>query len=211
MECRSIKSNSAAISGRFLEGIAIRYDSLSQDLGGFREIVKPRAAKDSIASRDIQFLYQHNDDYLLGRTASGTLKLSDQIDGLHFSLLLPDTTVGRDIKTLIGRGDLKGMSFSFAVDRSQQNAETWENRNGQKVRLLNRIILYEISVVGSPAYQSTSVGLRNDPVGFYQSAIKDLRQRLDYLNGKRCPDFAATLADPFGHKRRKLWLLQLEL
>jgi hypothetical protein len=53
----------------------------------------------------------------VGRTKSGTLKLKDTPSGLTTENILPDTTAGNDLKILIERGDIRGMSFAFTVKK----------------------------------------------------------------------------------------------
>jgi len=53
------------------------------------------------------------------------------------------------------------MSFGFSVP---QGGDDWTQVGDQLTRTLNKVTLYEISVVGEPAYKSTSVNLRSCPV-----------------------------------------------
>ena len=142
-------------SGRTLSGYAASYNDPTA-IGGFTERIAPGAFTKSLASgRDVLALLDHRADVLLGRTRSGSLKLSEDAKGLRFELALPDTAAARDVIALAERGDLGGMSFGFvAID------EAWDG----DTRELREIQLHEISVVQSwPAYQSTSVSLRNRP------------------------------------------------
>ncbi|RYF38441.1 MAG: HK97 family phage prohead protease, partial [Comamonadaceae bacterium] len=92
---------------------------------------------------------------LLGRTRSGSLKLSEDAKGLRFELELPDTSHARDVIALAERNLLGGMSFGFVA-----TDESWDG----DVRELRAVDLHEISVVQAwPAYQSTEVSLRNRP------------------------------------------------
>ena len=61
-------------------------------------------------------LYNHNSDYILGRTTNGTAKVISDLNGLHFSANLPDTSYPRDAKAVIKRGDVRGCSFGFFTD-----------------------------------------------------------------------------------------------
>lgn len=141
--------------GRTVEGVAIPYNSLSQDLGGFREIILPGAATEAIKA-DILALYAHDKRALLGRTSSGTLKLREDAAGVHYSINLPNTQVGNDTQELVRRGDVKGASFGMYVHN-----ERWEMREGSKVRVISRISLEEITLTPTPAYTETSAALRS--------------------------------------------------
>lgn len=142
-------------SGRILTGYAAVFEQETR-IGGFTERIKPGAFRESLASgRDVLALLDHRSDVLLGRTKSGTLKLSEDAKGLAFELTLPDTQAGRDLVALAERSDLGGMSFGFRVLDEDWNGDTRE---------LRAVELHEISVVQSwPAYQQTEISLRNRP------------------------------------------------
>lgn len=137
---------------RRLEGFAATFDSEAR-VGDFVEIIRPGAFTASLANgADILALVDHDPSRVLGRTKSGTLRLTENQRGLAFTIDIPDTTLGRDTLALAERGDLGGMSFGFrAVD------EYW---NGNR-RELRAVELKEISVVGAwPAYTNTRVEAR---------------------------------------------------
>ena len=142
-------------SGRTLSGYAATFNDPTA-IGGYTERIAPGAFARSLASgRDVLALLDHRADVLLGRTRSGSLKLSEDAKGLRFELSVPDTQAGRDVIALAERGDLGGMSFGFvAID------EAWDGNT----RELRQVELHEISVVQSwPAYQSTEINLRSRP------------------------------------------------
>lgn len=149
---RRAAAGGVSAHGRTLSGYAAVFDA-STRIGGYTERIARGAFAESLASgRDVLALLDHKPDTLLGRTRSGTLKLSEDSKGLKFDLTLPDTQAGRDLIALAVRGDLGGMSFGFvAVD------EAWTD----DIRELRAVELHEISVVQSwPAYQQTEVSLR---------------------------------------------------
>jgi HK97 family phage prohead protease len=137
--------------GRRLEGYAALYSVPATINGGFTEIICEGAFRGSL-SGDVLALQDHDPSKVLGRTRSGTLRLSEDKRGLHFDLDLPETSHGRDVLELATRGDIGGMSFGFeALD------EKWTN----DMRELRSIRLHEISVVSSwPAYPDTIVNIR---------------------------------------------------
>ena len=140
-------------TGRKVEGYAATFDN-EANLGSFRERIEPGAFRGSL-SGDILALLDHDAGKVLGRTRSGTLRLSEDARGLSFSLDLPETQAGRDVLALAERGDLGGMSFGFTVP------DGGENWNGD-TRTLRSVNLMEISVVSAwPAYEGTEVALRS--------------------------------------------------
>jgi HK97 family phage prohead protease len=150
-----------ADGSRSISGYAATFGDLSEDLGNFKEIIKAGAFSQSLINRpDVLCLYGHDDNQILGRVASGTLEISEDSKGLKFTCKLPDTSTGRDLIELISRNDIGKMSFGFTVP---DGGDSWAEVGGQIVRTLLQVTLWEISVVGQPAYSSSSVSLRTAP------------------------------------------------
>lgn len=145
--------------GRRLVGYAAVFDSLSEDLGGFREQIRAGAFSQSLeGSPDIRALWNHDDGQVLGRTRAGTLNLSEDGRGLRAEIDLPETQAGRDAATSVERGDVNQMSFAFKVRAGGQKFD--EDEDGQIIRTLTDLELYEVSPVTFPAYEDTHVDAR---------------------------------------------------
>jgi HK97 family phage prohead protease len=144
-----------------LVGHAAVFNSPSKDLGGFTEYIAPGAFTRTLANRHaIYAVHSHNFDDLLGSTRSRSLSLSQDAKGLYFELDLPDTSLGRDVYTLVERGDLVCMSFSFSLRDS--SCQRWvELPDGTAERTLLDVDLYEISTVALPAYPDAYVSARH--------------------------------------------------
>jgi len=84
--------------------------------GAFARAV--REGQDVIANQD------HEDSWMLGRTASGTLRLREDDVGLAVEIDLPDTALGRDVAELVRRRDLAGMSFAFIPAKAGGERQT---------------------------------------------------------------------------------------
>lgn len=145
-----------------IRGLAAAYGKWSLDLGGFKEIIEPGAFDRVLSKRklDVVALFDH-EGQPLGRTTSGTLRLSSDPDGLRYEIDPPDTQLGRDVTTLVRRRDLFGSSFAFTVD---QKGEVWDrDANGNTTRTIKEFSgLFDVSVVTHAAYGSaTSVAVRN--------------------------------------------------
>lgn len=156
------------LSGRRIGGYAAVFNSLSADLGGFRELVLPGAFAKSLASgADVHALHSHKPELILGRLSAGTLLLAEDQRGLSFELELPETQAGNDVLASVARGDLKGASFAF---KTPKGGDRWTQHKGETVRELRKVELHEISVVADPAYADTEVARRalaaNEPVAF---------------------------------------------
>ena len=147
-----------------IRGRAIVYNSRSKDLGGFTEIIQPGAFDHILARQrpklDVVALWNHDNNQLLGRTTSGTLRLIPDDRGVAFELDPPDTTLGRDLMTLCRRGDIAGCSFAFTVDHDGERVDTAED--GSMTRYIERASgLFDVSLVVNPAYGTTSVSVRS--------------------------------------------------
>lgn len=160
LEIRS-GSNLHASQGK-LVGYAAVFNAPSNDLGGFREIIKPGAFKRTLAdSAHVRALNNHDSNQVLGRVGAGTLILNEDETGLHFEIDLPNTSYARDLAQLVERRDVAGCSFAFRV---RPGGEQWEESNGQTIRVLTALDLDEITVTANPAYPDTSVAKRNRPI-----------------------------------------------
>lgn len=146
--------------GKTLAGYAAVFDTPSEPLGmkgfEFREIIKPGAFDRAISEgHDVRALVNHESGQILGRTKSGTLRLSVDSRGLRYEVDLPDTTAARDISESIRRGDVSGSSFGFRVPKGGDN---WPK--GEGVREVLDLDLLDVSPVTYPAYPATQVSLR---------------------------------------------------
>jgi len=141
-----------------LEGHIAVFNSLSDDLGGFREKILPGAFKESIATHDIRALWNHDGDLVLGRNRSGTLTLEEDEIGLAFKNTPPDTTWFRDRMVSLKRGDVTGCSFGFYTDEDEWGTE----EDGTRIRTLKKCTLVEVSPgVTFPAYPQADVAIRS--------------------------------------------------
>jgi HK97 family phage prohead protease len=152
-----LRIDDAQADGMRFSGYAAVFNSDSEPLP-FTERINPGAFRKSLRSRnEIKMFMNHNMDHVLASTRAKTLKLKEDDRGLLAEAILPDTTAGRDLATLMKRGDVNSMSFGFSVP---MNGDSW-SRDG-KVRTLNEIRLHEVSIVtGFPAYEATTASVRS--------------------------------------------------
>lgn len=140
-------------------GYAAVFNQRSFDLGGFTEIIKPGAFTRTLASNpDVRALVNHESGLMtIGRTTNGSLKVEEDEIGLRVTIMPPDTQAGRDVVTLIKRGDLNQMSFAFYT-----KADNWIEQNGGILRELHEVDINngDVSVVTYPAYGQTVVQMR---------------------------------------------------
>lgn len=154
--------------GHVLSGYAARYNTLSHDLGGFRERIAKRAFDKVLATKpDCVALLNHDNNMPLGRTTASTLKLEGDDQGLRFVLDLPNTSYANDLYESVQRGDMNGCSFQFSLDNAQD--EVWDDEDDPDTRGKKSLVrtiknfrgLHDISIVTNPAYPGTSVDARS--------------------------------------------------
>lgn len=183
------EASSPAADGRIatLAGYAAIFNSLSEDLGGFREFIRAGAFSNSLnRGDDIRAFFAHDSSMIIGRRSANTLTLTEDAKGLAVEIAVPDTSVGRDLVVSVKRRDLTGMSFGF---NTVEQEWTRQNKDGDLLyrRELLQVDLFEVSPVAFPAYADTSVEARGDVRSF-----KELFEEGVRLVGKDAPagDFA---------------------
>ena len=140
---------------RRIEGI-IPYNSRSEYMGFYEEMAKGCFTKTLNESKDIRCLYGHDENQLLARTKNGSLRFEDRDDGLHFFFEAPNTQLGNDVLTMVRSELITGCSFGFSCVKEKN-----EIRNNERYRIVTEARLYEVSLVGSPAYEDSEVHNRN--------------------------------------------------
>ncbi len=153
---------------KHLTGYAIVFNSLSEDLGGWKEIIAPEAVDRTLKSgSNVDALVDHRRETgtVLGSTDTGLLTLRKDRHGLAVDILPPDTTAARDVITNVKAGLVKGMSFAFRVWRDPATGEpigsTWdEDGDGVYIRTVHDMTFDEVSIVLNPAYSQTDISAR---------------------------------------------------
>jgi HK97 family phage prohead protease len=165
LETRFIKASELTAEARLdpgegpkLAGYAALFNKTTEIMPGFKErIARGAFARALSEKQDVRALVDHQSEKIIGRTAAGTLDLSENNKGLKTVIRPPDTQVGRDIVTSVGRGDVDGMSFAFRAVK-----ESWEDhKDGTSTRTVEDVDLFDVSVVTYPAYPDTSVAVRS--------------------------------------------------
>ncbi|MEQ1964964.1 HK97 family phage prohead protease [Xenorhabdus khoisanae] len=136
------------------------FNSRSEPLWGFREIIKP-GAFDEVLNDDVRGLFNHDPNFILGRSTAGTLTLSVDERGLQYAIQAPDTQTIRDLVLApMQRGDINQSSFAFRVAR---DGDHWyEDDEGVVIREITQFSrLYDVSPVTYPAYQAADSAVRS--------------------------------------------------
>ena len=145
-----------------IEGYAITFDQpATHDYGGrkFTEIIK-RGALDKTDMKDVPMRYNHNDNVMImARTRNKSLQLIKDDKGLKVQADLLDTQSNRDLYKGIQEGLIDKMSFAFTVT---DGGDTWSFGEDETTRDVNSIAkLWDVSVVDTPFYDSTSIYARS--------------------------------------------------
>lgn len=129
-----------------------------------------REAFDGVLGDDVLALVDHDYSKVLGRSTSGTLRLATDDYGLRCEIDLPDTQLGRDVRVLVARGDLNGMSFGFRPGVVERTSGGVVHRSFAG--------LGDVSIVSRPAYDGTTVSARNAAGRSLQAQLASIRAKL---------------------------------
>lgn len=156
------------VESRKIEGYAVVFDVESvymrQDNRCFYEIISRNAiTQDLVDSCDVLMLFDHDMKRVLARSNKGEGSLHLTVDdyGLRFEFESPNTNLGDELLEYLKRGDINKCSFAFMIDKLDEEAQTWERRDGKLYRTINKIAyIGDTSVVWHPAYQDTEISKR---------------------------------------------------
>lgn len=153
-EIRLVEMRAAEDMDMTVEGYAAVFDSVT-DLGYMKEVID-RGAFDNADMSDIVMKYNHENSVLpMARTRGGSLQFNVDDHGLKIRAQLPNTTVNKDIYTLIKENVLSKMSFAFTVKSEEYDYDT----DTRRILAFDKV--FDVSVVDVPAYESTEIYARN--------------------------------------------------
>ena len=173
-----VKDPSIGSKGFSIEGYAANFNSLSQDLGGFREMLMPGCFSEALACSDVRALFNHDPNLILGRNVSGTCRLIEDDKGLRFEVDPPETSYAKDLQVSMKRGDINQCSFGFRV---AEKGDTWaKDTDGVWIRSIHKVEkLFDVSPVTYPAYISTSCAVRSMLEQESKKEAEELRAKLE--------------------------------
>jgi HK97 family phage prohead protease len=145
-----------------IRGVAPPWDSLSVDLGGFREKFAATAFDKILAKKrlDVPLLFNHDDSKILARTTNGSLRIEKTDKGLAYEADPVATPTAAEVVTLIRSKTIFGSSFAFTANAK---GETWEEDDrGNVTRTITEASgLYDLSPVTRAAYPSSALSSRS--------------------------------------------------
>lgn len=156
--CFQTKVHRAQNEGITLVGYPAVFNLPSVDIGWI-EFLAPGCFSEALKDPELDAcaLFNHQSDYLLGRTANGTLRLYETEYGLQsFVDLIPNDGLSDAIAQRVHRGDISGQSFCFTVAE-----DNWVyNEDGSTHRTIIKIDkLYDVGPVTYPAYPDTTISI----------------------------------------------------
>jgi HK97 family phage prohead protease len=154
-EQREFRMENAEYEGNTIRGYAAVYNSDSEWMGGFYEQIEA-GAFDSVLENDVRAYFNHDENLLLGRVSSGTLRIGTDKRGLFYEVDLPNTSYANDLVELMKRGDVNQSSFAFLIEKDR-----WEQRDGITYRIIEKVSrLLDVSPVAQPAYPDATSELK---------------------------------------------------
>lgn len=174
IEIRAVDNNEDKMT---IEGYAIVFDKpATHKIGNrsFKEVIK-KGALDDTDMKDVPLRYNHNDNVMImARTRNKSLRLIVDEKGLKVEADLIDTQSNRDLYKAIKEGLIDKMSFAFRV---ADGGDKWTFEENETFREVTNIAkLYDVSVVDTPFYDSTSIYARS------LELLESEERRLDSLN-----------------------------
>lgn len=161
----TVELRDAPDGGYVIGGHGAVYNSLSDNLGGFREQIMPGAFAPVLNKQpDVRALFNHDPNLVLAGTRNGTLGLSEDAAGLAYearvSPSIASTYYGGSLKAMLGDGLVTQSSFAFRV---AAGGDSWDEDpdSGALIRTIREFSgLYDVSPVTYPAYPAADSGLR---------------------------------------------------
>lgn len=169
---------------RLVEGVAMKFNVESQDMG-FIETILPSAIDEDTIKRSDIFCYLNHDENrgVLARCryGVGSLKLEIREDGLYYSFEAPKTQLGDELLSYLQRGEITTSSFAFTV--AEDGDKWYRDSEGVLRREIIKIDrLFDVSPVFSAAYESTSCTLRKlDEIRTSDEKLEIMRKEFESL------------------------------
>lgn len=160
-----LEARAAGDGKRMLVGYGSVFDQRTTIDGFFSswdEEVAPGAWDKSIDEGDIRSMFNHDTNWLLGRTSNKTLRLASDKTGLRYETdINPDVAHAVSVHAMVERGEVDGSSVWFRVIRQEWTQPTESNGLERALRRITEGELIETGPVVFPAFTQTSVTARS--------------------------------------------------
>ena len=143
---------------RTIEGYAAIFNQETTIGGMYRERISPSAFK-SRNDGPVVATFNHDLNWVLGSTRSGTCVIDVTDQGLKYTVSVPDGPLGDHVLAVCERGDLGGSSFAFIPHEGGDRWVDPATDGDLPLRVLESVELLDVSVVVSPAYSETTAAV----------------------------------------------------
>jgi HK97 family phage prohead protease len=164
---------SKSLSSRRIDMLIVPYDGSQARLGSFSEVYE-RGCFAKGLDQDPRALVAHDDTLVLGRKSAGTARFFEDAAGVHVECDAPETTWADDLLVSMRRGDITQASAAFWILQQR-----WEVRNGEKVRVVEKALLRDGSVVSFAAYSTTTASALSASAA--RTELDAAQRRLDLM------------------------------
>ena len=184
MEIKSFTNEGMSVKSEgqnlYIEGYAAVYGNVDS----YKDIVQAGAFDAFLASEDakrVKFCYSHSMREVIGKVE----EMKSDEKGLWFRAKISNTTLGKDVATLIDDEALTEFSIGYKTEDSIYKDDG--------VRLLTKLFLYEVSVVSRAANpKATLTGterkeeqMDKELTALDQMSYAQLKAELDVLEGRK--------------------------
>lgn len=158
-----------------IHGYAAVFNTETVVAGLFRERIAPGAFRSATeASADVVSLFNHDINFVLGRTTAGTLAVRQDETGLAYDTTPPASRA--DVIESVERGDVRGSSFTFRVPKG---GDTWTRAQPGELplRTITQCEIRDVGPVTFPAYEATTAEARSAAQAVLTAAGLPIEQR----------------------------------
>jgi len=195
-------------------GVVFNSDSVPMyvwdDQRGVVKVVE-RITRSSMASADMSELvatFNHNFDYILGRTSNETMEVRTDDKGVYYAVKPSNTTYAKDLLENLRAGNVTGSSFYFSMD-SNEGYDFKEREDGMLEATPRKITkIYEMGPVTSPAYPATTSERRSMLHDQAEAFLRQKRKAKKQEPKQEMPD--AELEDSIAKHQRRQFLRTLK-
>jgi HK97 family phage prohead protease len=215
-EFRSASLVDAEVQGMNFRGYAAVFDSPWNkaliDAMGYVETVARGAFRKALGAvkagdYNVPLTWQHDRNSVLATTRSGNLTLREDGKGLLVEARLPETTLGRDVREMIERGDVRGMSYGI---ESLPSDSKLSKQNGVMHRSIANVRrLLDTTLTWEPSYDETTVELRSQS-GFTALPLQELVGGTEEQTDEAAEESSSLVVSPYQGRMAEVLINELE-
>ena len=184
-----VRAKEDGSESKVILGTGVVFGQESQLMWDFVEVIEKNSFDDADIS-DVGSYWNHDHNFVLGRSTSGTLKFTITDENIPYEIDAPDTQTIRDlVLSPIERKDVVGSSFGFSI---RDGSDHWEYDKDRKIyiRFIRKVQrLYDLSPVANPAYLQTSTQVSKRAL----EGLQDIKKRTNTHSKAKYYDMRARI------------------